>query len=212
MIRYLKYIVIVFGSIGIGVASFFGYQNRVDISKAFEYREIIDYDYLQNHCLNIEENYYYPCLIEKYQEYLQHVSLTGSNIGLRMMFSVMNEDKAKTTKFPTEKQRDLTYTINFLVVNNYTMSNAHKRYFGFQALYGGFISSLAEFYPRAFGFSDDLIAGLESPKGLESLEDEQVKQRMEDRLKSVKKDYYRIKKEALDFIEKETVRIQKSDS
>lgn len=208
MIRYLKYIVLVFGTIGISVASFFVYQNRVDVSKAIDYNSIIDYDYLKTHCLNVENDYYYPCLKDKFSEFLGQVSLTGSNIGLRMMFSVMEEDKRKTTHFKTQKLKDLVYTINYLEVNNLTMDNAYQRYFGIKALYGGFLSSLKEFYSRATLFSDDLITGLESPKGISGLESSTDRELLALRLRKVSDNYYSIKKRAIEFIDIETARIK----
>lgn len=210
MIRYLKYIVIVFGSIGISVASFFVYQNRVDLSHAYEYNSIIDYDHLTTHCLDVEGEYYYPCLKVKFSEFLDHVSLTGSNIGLRMMFSVMEEDKSTTTKFETQKLKDLVYTVNYLEVNNLTMHNAYQRYFGINSLYGGYLASLREFYSRATIFSDDLIAGFESPKGIISLDTSVDKNQLELRFKKARENYYLIKKQAMEFIEKETARIKQA--
>lgn len=209
MIRYLKYIVIVFGTIGISVASFFAFQNRIDISRALDYRSIIDYDHLKSHCLEIEKDYYYPCLRNKYKEFLEGVSLTGTNMGLRMMFSVIEEDKQKTQKFENSKHKDLEYTLNYLEINNLTMENAYQRYFGISALYGGFLASLREYYSRAEIFSEDLLAGLESPKGIESLEDGEIKLQLLERYKVIRADYYRIKRKASDFIEKETARIKK---
>ena len=211
MIRYLKYIVIVFGSIGIAVGGFFAYQNRVDLSHALEYRKIIDYEYLQKYCLGVDKRYFYPCLKDKYIEYLEKVSLTGTNIGLRMMFSVIEDDKANVEKFESENLKNLVYTLNYLEVNNLTMDNAYRRYFGLPALYGGFLSSLNEYYPRAFRFSEDLIAGMESPNGLDSITDSATRDQLDSRFQAIRENYYQIKQEALDFIEKETARIQVSN-
>lgn len=207
MIRYLKYIILVFGTIGISVAGFFAYQNRVDISRALEYRSIIDYDYLVANCPEAEKSYYYPCLREKYIEYLGGVSLTGTNMGLRMMFSVMDEDKQKSKKFKNTNERNISYTLNYLEVNNLTMENAYKRYFGLEGLYGGFLSSLGEYYIRANTFSEDLITGIESPKGVASIEDQALRLELNKRFELVRSNYYLIKQESLSFIEKETARI-----
>ena len=209
MIRYLKYIVIVFGTIGISVAGFFAFQNRVDLGRTLDYRSIIDYDYLKTHCLKIEKEYYYPCLKIKYEEFLEGVSLTGTNMGLRMMFSVMEEDKQNAQYFKNSKHRNLAYTLNYLEVNNMTMENAYQRYFGLSALYGGFLASLREYYTRAEIFSEDLLAGFESPKGISSLEDQTLRSKLMKRFRIIRADYYRIKQEASDFIEIETARIKK---
>lgn len=208
MIRYLKYIVLVFGSIGISVAGFFAFQNRVDLSRALEYRKIIDYDHLVENCPKVEDSYYYPCLKEKYIKFLEGVSLTGTNIGLRMMFSVMEEDKIKMKKFELQSQKDITYALNYLEINNLTMDNAHKRYFGLKGLYGGFLASLKEYYTRAHIFSEDLLSGLESPKGISSIDDVELRTKFDKRFQLIRAEYYRIKKDASDFISQEIARIQ----
>lgn len=207
MIKYLKYIILIFGSIGLLAAGFFGYQNRVDLSTAYKYRSIIDYEYLQKHCSQASHSYYYPCLKEKYIEYLKLVSFTGTNIGLRMMFSVMEEDKNRTTNFASEELKAMTYTVNYLEVNNLTMDNAYKNYFGLQSLYGGYIATLREYYTKANIFSEDLIRGLESNKGLQILPDSEQKRALKDRFLEVRKKYYQIKENALDFVNKETLRL-----
>ncbi len=211
MIKYLKYIILIFGSIGLLAAGFFGYQNRVDLKTAFKYRSIIDYEYLQENCPEATEAYYYPCLKKKYIEYLSKVSFTGTNIGLRMMFSVMAEDKAYTTKFSNENFKAMTYTVNYLEVNNLTMNNAYRNYFGLKSLYGGFLATLREYYTKAGVFSEDLIRGLESGKGLEKLALSPEKTRLEERFLKARKNYFHIKDEALTFIDKETTRLKSLD-
>ncbi len=208
MIKYLKYIILIFGSIGILAASFFIYQNRIDLKVALNYRSIIDYEYLEKHCLNTNQSYYYPCLKEKYQDYLKLVSFTGTNIGLRMMFSVMEEDKLKAQSFVNENHKNMVYTVNYLEINNFTMDNAYKKYFGLKSLYGGFLATLSEYYIKAQRFSEDLIRGLESKDGLGLIDDEAERLRLKLRFEKVKQDYYRIKEEAADFIRKETVQLK----
>jgi hypothetical protein len=212
MVRYLKYIVLIFGSIGVMAASFFYYQNRNDISVGLEYRDIIDYEYLKEHCLGVEKSYYYPCLKEKYIEYLAKVSFTGTNFGLRMMFNVMDHDKSLTTKFETDDIKNIHYSINFLEVNNLAMHNAYQRYLGLDALYGGYLATLREYYPKAQLFSTGIITGLESAKGLESLSKNQETKELKFRFELARKRFYAIKKESQEFIDSEIARIESSQS
>lgn len=210
MVRYLKYIVLIFGSLGIIIGSFFVYQNRVDISTAMEYNSILDYENLRKTCLGIEKDYYYPCLKKKFAEFLSKVSLTGTNIGMKMMFTVIDEDKAKTTFFETEKQKQIEYTINYLEINNMAIDNVYKRYFGMETMYGGFIASLNKYYDKAYEFSENLIIGLDSHEGIKSLESKAHQEQANKRFQLVKEEFYRFKQESQDFIESEIKRLEAS--
>lgn len=211
MVRYLKYIVLIFGSIGVMAASFFYYQNRNDISVGLKYRSIIDYGYLKEHCLEVEKDYYYPCLKKKYIEYLAKVSFTGTNFGLRMMFNVMDQDKAMTTKFSDDKIKNIYYSLNYLEVNNLAMHNAYQSYHGIQALYGGYLATLREYYPKAQLFSTGIITGLESSQGLESLADSDESRHLNQRFMKLRKRFYAIKKDSHSFITTEVARIESID-
>lgn len=208
MIKYLKYIVIIFGSIGILVGSFFYYQNRQDISMAMEYNKILDYEYLKQNCLGIEKEYYFPCLKNKFAEYLKKVSLTGTNMGMKMVFTVMDDDKDNTKIFTDEKHKNIEYSINYLEINNMAIANAYKRYFGMEMMYGGFLATLEnKFYVKAYEFSDNLIIGLDSHDGIQSIKDEQVRDQLNERFQQVKSNYYQLKEEVTEFLAKETKRL-----
>ena len=209
MVRYLKLIVIVFGSIGLLIGSFFFLQNKHDILRAFEYNKKIDYTYLKTNCKSVENNYYYPCLKEIFREYLSDVSFTGANIGLKMVFSVMDDDKDNVQNFPNQKNKDFVYSINYLEINNMVLDNAYRKYFGFSFLYGGFIATLKENYSRGFTFSENIILGLQGPKGIKQINDEAKRLKLLRRLEKVKKEFYKIKFEVESFIEKEMKKILK---
>ena len=203
MVRYLKYIVLIFGGIGIIAVSFFYMQNKTDIAQAIKYKGRIDYDYLNKNCKLIEKDYLFPCIKAEYEDYLNNVSLTGTSIGLKMVFNVMDEDKARTTLFSSEEIKQLHFSINYIEINNLALQNAYRRYFGFKNLYGGFVSSLEQYYGKAYEFNDNLILGLESADGIKKLKSNEEIQILISRLETAKNDYYRIKNEVQAHLESE---------
>jgi len=208
MVKYLKYIVIIFGSIGIAVGSFFYYQNRQDISVAMEYNSILDYDSLKQNCLGMQNDYYYPCLKNRFAEYLSKVSLTGTNFGMKMVFTAMDADKANSKQFSDEKQKQIEYSINYLEINNMAIDNAYRKYFGMKNLYGGFIASLNKYYSKAYEFSENLILGLDSHEGIEAITNQELRLESKQRFHIVKERYYTIKHEVEAFIESEAQRLE----
>ncbi|MBT4791460.1 MAG: hypothetical protein HON90_07805 [Halobacteriovoraceae bacterium] len=208
MVRYLKWIVIVFGSIGLMTLSFFYLQNKTDISAALDYRSKFDYDYLAKNCSGQAQSYIFPCLKKEFESYLEHVSLTGTSMGLKMVFTVMDQDKLMTNVFSSPEIRDLNFSINYLEINNLAMGNVYKRYFGFAGLYGGFVSSLERYYAKAESFSEHLILGLEGVKGVRQLAESAEKSELEHRLKAVKDEYFRTKEAAHNYMEVEMARLQ----
>ena len=114
MVRYLKYIVLIFGGIGLFAASFFYLQNKNDITVALEYRSKIDYEHLNKNCPIKEKDYIFPCIKNEFKEFLDHVSLTGTSMGMKMVFNVMDDDRAQTTVFPSEELKALHFSINYL--------------------------------------------------------------------------------------------------
>ncbi|MBD65483.1 MAG: hypothetical protein CME62_09770 [Halobacteriovoraceae bacterium] len=212
MVRYLKYIVIVFGSIGLLIASFFIYQNRVDIKTAWNFNPHFELEYLKKNCPQSDADYYYPCLRKIFQDYLGQVSLTGTNMGLKMVFSAMDEIKEHQTKYPEPQHAQIAYTLAYIDLNNLALDNAYRRYFGLSQMYGGFVASLGKYYPKAFEFSENLIIGLRSNEGLEQLADSDLKKKFVYQLNQYEQEYYRIKKEVTDFIEKESAELEASSA
>jgi hypothetical protein len=208
MVRYLKYIILIFGGIGVIAVSFFYMQNKTDISKALEYRGRIDYQYLSENCKVIDKDYLYPCIKAEFADYLNHVSLTGTSMGLKMVFNVMDEDRENTTLFKDENTKQLHFSISYIEINNMALQNAYKRYFGFENLYGGFVSSLEQYYGKAYEFNDNLILGLESAEGIKKLKSDKEIQILRNRLELAKNDYYQIKNEVQEYLESEFKRLE----
>jgi len=187
MIKYLKWIVLVFGTIGVIAASFFYLQNRTDIGVALEYRGRIDYRYLHENCREKEKDYLFVCIKNEFEKYLEMVSLTGTSMGLKMVFNVMDQDQDTTTIFGNNNElKRLHFTINYIEINNLAMNNAYRRYFGFKSMYGGYIASLQQFYRKANAFNDNLIIGMEGPEGISKIVDPTKKQDLTTRLESSK--------------------------
>lgn len=207
MVKYLKFILIVFGTIGLCAATFFYLQNKNDISVSLEYKSKIDYDHLKENCRINDGDYMFPCIKNEYKEFLTQVSLTGTSIGLKMVFNVMDKDRALTSKFKNEDIKSLHFSINYLEVNNLALNNAYKRYFGFDGLYGGFISSLPQYYKKAYEFSDNLILGLEGVDGIKKVKDPQEFQNLNDRLEAAKAEYYKTKDVVQDYLDAEFKRL-----
>ena len=205
MVRYLKLIVIIFGSIGLLVGSFFYYQNRVDIGLAWKYSDQIDYDYLASQC-NEPPVYVYPCLYKVMQEYFGQTSLTGTSFGMKMAFNVMEEDKFKTNIFPNEQLKNVQYALNQIEFNNLALDSAYKHYYGLEGLYGGFLSSIRRFFEKGSYYTDGLVQGLEGEDGISKVKDEKLREELQNKLNKLKKRYYVVKKEMNDFL---TVEIEK---
>lgn len=203
MVRYLKWIIIIFGSIGICIASFFLLQNKHDIARALDYRSKIDYSYIQDNCNEAIKKYYFVCIKNIFAEYLSDVSFTGTNIGLKMVFNVIDKDKDGEQFFKSDDLKNMHYSINYLEINNLALNSAYRKYFGFDMLYGGFIATLGENYVRGFNFSENIILGLEGVDGIKSIKDKAQREILYKRLKDAKSHYYKIKEEVELFIDTE---------
>lgn len=207
MVRYLKYIVIIFTAIGLVAVSFFFMQNKKDILLAMEHEDYIDYDYLTENCQQKQGNSIYPCLKVQFNKYAEKVSLTGVSMGLKMVFNVMDEDKEKNSFYSSKDIRDLHYSIHYLEINNIAISQPYKRYHGFKNLYGGYLASLQQFYKKSYEFSENIIIGLEGSEGLKKIIDQSEYQRLELRLKSVKERYFALKKQIDSYLDLEIQRL-----
>lgn len=206
MIKYVKYIVLIFGGVGLFAGSFFYMQNKRDIKTALEYKSRIDYDYLKLNCSREREDYLFPCIKKEFEAFLQLVSLTGTGMGLKMVFNVMDEDRARTNFFTSKELKELHFSINYLEINNLALDNAYRRYFGFQGLYGGFIASLKRYYSKGYEFSENIIWGLEGEEGIKKILIAKEKINLEERLDKVKRDFYEIKERAQNFIDEEYIK------
>ncbi|MAX67431.1 MAG: hypothetical protein CME66_10890 [Halobacteriovoraceae bacterium] len=207
MIKYLKYIVLIFTTIGVIALSFFLFQNKTDVARAWNYSSRIDYDYLKKNCHLKIKDYLYPCIKKEFSDYVAKTSLTGTSIGMKMVFNVMDEDKEKTQYFQSKSLKDFHYAANYLEINNLALSHTYRNYYGFESLYGGFIASLEKFYSKGYEFSENLILGLEGPEGIETLENKVDRQLIKQRLAAIKEEYYQIKKQVNNFLEAERERL-----
>lgn len=206
MVRYLKYIVLVFGSLGLMIGSFFFFQNKQDILHAWSASEKIDYAYVSKKCS--ESKSVMPCLEDEFAEFAKKASITGMGIGMKMVFNVIDHEKFSVRPFESEIESKIFYSLVYLRVNNSAMANVYKNYNGFQVFYAGFIGSLPKFYEDAFEFSENLLNGLHGPDGIEQLADGAKKQKYLSELKEVEEKYFYLKSTATEFIEKETKRLR----
>jgi hypothetical protein len=209
MLRFLKYIFLIFGGLALGIMTFFFFNNKNDVLTALEYRSQLSYDGLTETCVDIKDHYHYPCFKQRFSEYVTKVSLTGVSIGLKLAFNAMDEDK-ENTKITTEsKIKDMIYALNYLELNNLAINNAYKRFYGFEFTYGGYVMKLQDFFKKAYEFSDNLLKGLKGEEGLVTLKDESLKLELSERLKDVEKNYHLYKKEADAFMKVEVEKQEK---
>lgn len=176
--------------------------------RVLEYRDKIDYEFLKKECSN--EFSVYTCLEKQFEMFLTGVSLTGTSMGLKMVFTVMDDDRAHVEKVITDKNVvNFMYLINYLEVNNLALRNVYQRYFGFSFLYGGFIASVQQYYKKGQRFSQDIITGLEGAEGLILIKEDPRYEELSKRFENVKKNYYQIKSDGQNFLENEWKRISK---
>lgn len=206
MIRYLKYIVIVFGGLGLTIGGFFFLQNKHDISLAWEYSSKIDTDYLKSECKQGAS--VIPCLHGEFREFSKQASLTGMSMGMKMAFNVIDEEKFRETIFKNESYKKVFYSLAHLRINNMALDQVYRNYHGFDSLYPGYIGSLPKFYEDGFEFSENIIHGLQGPEGIETIEDEDLRSAVQADFQEVETRYFAIKEAAKKFIETETNRLE----
>ena len=203
MVRYLKYIIIIFGGLGLLVGSFFYLQNKNDIQRAWSFSHRIDYEYLKKMCQPAKM--VYICLEQEFGEFAEQASLTGMGIGMKMAFNVMDRQQAE---MGTSNFNKFSHSIYYLRLNNLALKHVYKNYFGFKSFYPGFIGSLPRFYQKGFEFSENIINGLEGPEGLQVLESSEEVKSLRRKLEQAKTEYFHTKSQVNDFIEKETNRLK----
>ncbi|MEX0798447.1 MAG: hypothetical protein WD025_03335, partial [Bacteriovoracaceae bacterium] len=189
MLRYLKYIFLVFGSLALLIIGFFIFQNKRDLKLAWDYWNVLDYEYMTQNCPEAEKQYYYPCFKKEYQEYLDQAGLTGTSIGLKLAFNFMDKDKASSERYENKNIKNIVYSLNYLEINNMAIKNSYRRFYGFKNMYGGYLSSLREFLDGAEKFSKNMIEGLESEEGIASIQGEETKRKLSKRFSALKAAY-----------------------
>lgn len=209
MLRFLKWIFLIFGGLGVAILTFFFIQNKHDLSIAWDYKSKLDYEYMQKTCLNIEKKYYYPCFEKKFGEYLGKVSITGMSLGLKMAFNFIDEDKENTTFFASELERDLNYSLHYLALNNKAINSAYQRFFGLEFTYGGFVGKVKDNLEKASSFSDGIIEGLKSEEGITKLNNPVLEEQLHKRLSVLEEQYKIAKQNTKVWLDKEIARLEK---
>lgn len=204
MVKYLKYIVIVFGGIGLLVGSFFYLQNKRDIEYAWAFEDQLDRENLLKDC---PDGFFYPCIKKEFSSLVTKTSLTGTSMGLKIVFNAMELDKESNQQFSSEQLKDFYYSVFYLEINNLAMAHVYRNYNGYEFLYGGFVGSLPRFYQRAYEFSENIINGLAGPQGTSQLKDSEEKAQLVNSFEQVKNEYFQLKSQVNEFIEKETKKL-----
>lgn len=182
MLRFLKWIFLIFGGLAIALLSFFFFQNKHDITVAYDHYDKLQYTSLKKTCLNIKKDYYYPCFVKEFKKYLDLTSLTGMSIGLKMAFNFVELDKENTTFFDSEAEKDIVYSLNYLELNNLAIKSSYKRFFGFEFTYGGFVGKVQDNLEKASAFSNGIIEGLKGKDGITKLNNPVLEEKMHERL------------------------------
>ena len=95
MIRYVKHILLVFGSLGCLLVCFFYLQNKHDLQLYFSQGSKLDYETLKESCEKVQQNYYYPCFRENFVDLISNLSVTGRSLALKKAFNFIELDKKK---------------------------------------------------------------------------------------------------------------------
>lgn len=209
MLRFLKWIFLIFGGLAFGILSFFFIQNKHDLKEAWEYRSKLDYTTMKKRCLNVEQEYYFPCFKKEFSKYLERVSITGMSLGLKMAFNFIDEDKKNTKYFESELERDLQYSINYLELNNIAMGQSYKRFFGLKFTYGGFVGKVKDNLEKARAFSSGIIKGLKSKEGITKLNNPILEEQMHVKLAAVEKQFEQKKKDVQAWLDNEISMLEK---
>lgn len=173
MLRFLKYIFLIFGGLALSVMIFFFVQNKEDLSVVWEYKNKLSYEKTKKECVKKE---LFICFKNEFNEFSDKVSLTGLSLGLKLAFNYL--EKSKSLSKSTYK--DIEYALKHLEINNIVIAKTNNRFHGFKTLYGGYIGKMIDFLKSAKEFSKNLMIGLEkSPEGLKSIKNNEVKARFE---------------------------------
>jgi hypothetical protein len=208
MLRFLKWIFLVFGGIAVLILSFFYIQNRHDLKLFFETKDTLNYELLANTCLEVNHNYYYPCLENNLKKYLTKVSLTGTSLGLKAAFNFIEEDRVNQKLYITEKQSNIRYALNHLRINNLALDNATKRFFGLEFTYGGYVGKIKDFHIEAKEFSDGIIEGLQGEDGIQSVLDPSKQSEFSSELSLILSDYKTVQEALKSWVDAEVKRLK----
>lgn len=203
MLRFLKWIFLIFGGLAFGILTFFFIQNKHDLMTAWDHKSELSYSSIKGSCLDVEKEYYYPCFRKSFLKYLDKVSMTGTSLGLKMAFNFIDEDKMYTKKFSSTLERDLTYSLNYLELNNFAISQSYKRFFGLEFTYGGFVGKVKENLDKADIFSNGIIDGLRGKEGISKLKSLELQKKLNARLEALEADFNHNKKNVQTWLDAE---------
>lgn len=208
MLRFLKWIFLIFGGLALGIMTFFFIQNKHDLTMAYEHRTQLNYAGMRQTCLNVEKEYYFPCFKESFSKYLQKVSMTGMSLGLKIAFNFIDDDKANTKYFDSELERDLTYSLHYLEINNLAVAQSYKRFFGLDFTYGGFVGKVQDNLDRATMFSEGIIKGLQGKDGITKLNNPALEEQMHTKLSELENDFAQKKNEVTAWLKVEIAALE----
>lgn len=209
MLRFLKWIFLVFGGLGLAILFFFFIQNKHDLETAWDSHSSLSYSGLKQTCLNIEKDYYFPCFKKSFSKYLDKVSMTGMSLGLKMAFNFIDEDRKYTKYFKTDLEKDLTYSLNYLVLSNMALDQSYKRFFGLKFTYGGFVGKVKDNLEKATAFSEGIIKGLKGDDGITKLNNPILEDQMYAKLTVIEKDLEQSKRNVHAWLNIEVARLEK---
>lgn len=208
MLRFLKWIFLVFGGLGVLILSFFYIQNKHDLNLFFKNKETLSYEYSIKTCLEVSQNYFYPCFEKNFNNYLSMVSLTGTSLGLKAAFNFIEEDRQNQKKYKTEKESSIRYALNHLRINNLALKNATQRFFGLEFTYGGYVGKIKDFQVEAKDFSDGIIKGLEGKDGVESILDPDLLSEFKSELTLILSEYKSVQQALDEWLNAEVIRLK----
>lgn len=202
MLRFLKYIFLIFGSLALGIMIFFYFQNKEDLGSVWNNRKSISYEVISKEC----PDEHYNCFKERFDAFSSKVSLTGLSLGLKLGFNYLEESKEKSDL----KYKDIEYALRHLELNNTVIKYTNNLFFGFEKLYGGYIGKMIDFLAQAKDFSNNLIIGLtKSENGIDSVQDIDTKIKFEIRLNRIREELDLQLNKIQQFINREVERIEK---
>jgi len=187
MLRFLKWIFLVFGGLALSIMIFFYTQNKKDIGHALDFKDKLSYDELSETC-QAQQLYLYPCFKDHYSNYTKLVGLTGLSIGLKFAFNFMDQDK-ENQKAYKGVEKDIRYSLNYLELNNLSIKESTERFHGFEFMYGGYLSSVRDYLASAREFSDGIFKGLESKDGIGKLNDPKLIKSYQEEYQALKADF-----------------------
>lgn len=201
MLRFLKYIFLIFGSIALAIMIFFYFQNKEDLNVVWDNRNELEYVNIQKDC----KKQAYECFKEKFEDLSKKVSITGLSLGLKLAFNYLEEEKEKSTV----EYKDIEYALRHLEINNIVIKYTNHKFHGFKNLYGGYIGKMVDFLASAKDFSNNLIIGLtRSDAGITSVKEIDKKIKFEIRLNRIREELKTQETKIQTFIDKEIERIQ----